>query len=167
MTQLRKPAIWCPWAEVLCYSCHGSTFNGYGETIVMSDPEFAEYSALQPKQPEQGAGWCDRCGCEAWVPEPLDTLQRIRNKVGGQLDQTGGMCSALIVSDDIYGDAPHFFVTALDGPIVVGSYPNGQAVSDGEYDDYQCFGEDFKEPTPEDEAAAVRYIQDLMRMHAA
>ena len=159
MTQLRKPAIWCPWAEVICYSCHGDSFNCYGETKVMSAPDYAEHCALQPKRKGQDEGWCDRCGCDVWAPEELALLQRIRNKVGGHLDQTGGMSAALMISDNLYGSAPQVCVTALDGPLVVGLYPNGQALADGECSEWSQFGDGFVDPTPEQEEEAIAYIK--------
>ena len=83
----RVSALWTPWAEVLCPTCHGSKkWNGKDVTVPEQNGQDDEH------------GYCTKCGDPVWVLGRSDVavLTRLRHTMGeGELQQTGGMCAAL------------------------------------------------------------------------
>lgn len=157
-TELRRPGIWTPWASVLCFPCHGPAFKrGPNEIRQMADPEMAEHSAKQPCRPGESAGRCDKCGEGVWVRDDVGLLQRIQSEIGGELQQTGGMCAALMVGTP---DGRLLCFSALDGPICMGLYPSEDSFYEGETDDDDAGWWDFDD-TPEGEAQAVAKAKEI------
>lgn len=133
MTTLRKPSIWTPWGQVLCFECHGVTLRGR----TLPPPVYAKLCSLQPAREDEHPGTCDECGCDVWTRHDLWILQSIRDAVGGELQQTGGMCAGLWIEADSHaaaadGDGPGVFVAAMDGPIDASAWPSQRALSESE-----------------------------------
>jgi hypothetical protein len=70
---------------------------------------------------------CDECKCACWVRDDVALLQRVgfrsadldwKGPFGWRLEQTGGMCAALVFTTD----AREIVVTAMDGMFLVGEY---------------------------------------------
>jgi hypothetical protein len=109
----RKGAAWTPWAEVLCADCHGPTNKLTGENV-------SEWFSRRPRKSD-GPGYCTRCGAAVWVDEAVAHLTRIRKQLGkGEMNQTGGMCSALSVLND--AGTHCVVVTTQDVDLFLGYY---------------------------------------------
>lgn len=92
------PGIWTPWAELLCYSCHGPETRR-GNRI-------QGFEALcQPREAKEreAQGTCDKCQASIWLEEDLAAEQSVIVALKGLhlddalsvgMQQTGGMCSA-------------------------------------------------------------------------
>ena len=87
--------IWTPWAEVLCYACHGPTFPN----STVTDEEMAVFATPVSDDGEaEGFTVCDKCGCDVILDEDIamqHAVCRRLNAAGGftaRLEQTGGMC---------------------------------------------------------------------------
>lgn len=84
----RTNALWTPWAEVLCPTCHG-TKQWNGKAVTVPETKWSE---------NDEHGYCTKCGKPVWVLGRSDVavLTRLRHRMGeGELQQTGGMCAAL------------------------------------------------------------------------
>ena len=96
------PGIWCPWAQVLCYQCHGPVLDGHEQRPVV------EYDLMCRPLPRHAPPWvcCDACGRHVSTGrEEVDALGSLRDRINGRLgpgtctlDQTGGMCCATNVA---------------------------------------------------------------------
>lgn len=106
----RTSALWTPFGEVLCDSCHGSVkWNGKDVTV----PE-------QTGQDDE-RGYCTRCGNPVWVLGRSDVaiLTRLRHKMGeGDMQQTGGMCAALAFERPDGG----YVVATAENEVILGLY---------------------------------------------
>src|SRR5262249_25059946 len=58
---------------------------------------------------------CTKCGAHIWVHEDIAQLTRIRALAGGEMEQTGGMCSALVY----YREDRTVVVTNMDYDLAV------------------------------------------------
>ena len=137
--------VWTPWADVLCRICHDTHYaeryrkfreavDGLreikwpGQADSTAAPEFRE------KREGDGKGYCTQCGADIWVHEEIAQLTRLRKLVGGELQQTGGMCAALAIPHVSGGTV---VVTNLNGPIDIGLYePGGWDECDGAVQSY-------------------------------
>lgn len=102
------PGVWTPWADVLCRKCH----DALGKEVTAK----REIKWPEGKREGDGQGWCTSCGAPIWVHAEIALLTRLRKMVGGEMQQTGGMCAALALKRP---DGKDVVVTALDGPVVV------------------------------------------------
>jgi len=105
MTTTIKPVfgIWTPWAEVLCYACHGQEMRTRpGRKI----PDAAFQRLLGDYPGSEAPCRCDKCGRPICVEgrDDVTTLGAMRDRIndaipgaGAHLDQTGGMCVGLAV----------------------------------------------------------------------
>src|SRR5262252_8629106 len=106
MTTTTKPVygVWTPWAEVLCYGCHGQEMRTRpGRKI----PDAAFERLLGEYVGEQtSACRCDKCGRPIVIDgrDDVTTLGAMRDRLNdaipgarARLDQTGGMCVGLSV----------------------------------------------------------------------
>ncbi len=87
----REAGVWTPWGDVLCVGCN----NGIKGTTVRQLP------VLPPREcaDDEGSGTCDACD---WVSRDISNAQqKVRQmaKLGvcASLQQTGGMCIAVVV----------------------------------------------------------------------
>lgn len=127
-----RNGAWTPWAQVLCVEC---------DYAALKDSPRAQHYARRfkvvaaMKRTEEVPcpngnllGVCDNCHCECWVRSDVALLQQVGFKTseldwegpfGWTLQQTGGMCAALVFSTETH----EIVVTAMDGDIFVGEYP--------------------------------------------
>jgi len=116
---MSKPiaGVWTPWADVLCRICHDAL-----------PPEVTAKRKIEwppdEKREGYGLGFCTKCGAEVWVHEDIAQLTRLQKLAGGELEQTGGMCSALTFGNR--ADGGTVVVTNLDGPVLIGIYHKGE-----------------------------------------
>jgi len=132
--------VWTPWAEVLCRNCHDALKAEAKREIKWPDPE---------KRLGDDQGFCTACGAEVWVHEDIAQLTRLLKVLGtGELEQTGGMCSALTIAR---ADGGTVVVTNMDGPVMIGIFHKG------EWGEGQEAAEYYNLPlsTPDDLAAAI------------
>ena len=136
-----RNGAWTPWAAVLCVECEYTDLksSSRGEiyarrlTVVTALPR-----TLDVEQPEGDLlGTCNSCRCPCWVRDDVALLQQVGFKAsdlnwegpfGWALQQTGGMCAALVFSTQ----GRQIVVTAMDGAFYIGEY----AHIDGEEDSW-------------------------------
>ena len=136
-----RNGAWTPWAAVLCVECEYADLksSSRGEiyarrlTVVTALPR-----TLDVEQPEGDLlGSCNSCRCPCWVRDDVALLQQVGFKAselnwegpfGWALQQTGGMCAALVFETD----GRQIVVTAMDGTFYIGEY----AHIDGEEDSW-------------------------------
>jgi hypothetical protein len=114
--------VWTPWADVLCRNCH----DALGKEVTAKRE--IKWPAGE-KRKGDGQGYCTQCGAPVWVHEEIARLTRLRKLVGGDMEQTGGMCAALALCRE---DGGKVVVTNLDGFIFIGTYKAGQWEEGGE-----------------------------------
>jgi hypothetical protein len=119
--------VWTPWAQVLCRKCHDSL----GSEVTAKRK--VEWPADE-KGKGDGQGICSECGCECWVRADVAQLSRVRALVGGELEQTGGMCAALTLKREDGGAV----VMTVDGPITIGRFKPGEWEDCAEAEQYYC-----------------------------
>src|SRR5262245_28165539 len=93
-TTLARVGVWTPWAQILCVAC--------------------DYAALKDSS---------RASHHARHLAALATMDRTaevdwKGPFGWELQQTGGMCAALVFSNNTH----QVVVTAMDGFFLVGTY---------------------------------------------
>jgi hypothetical protein len=83
--------LWCPWAEALCGPCH--------ESVLQSEQPSKRPAVTADDEPGtwDRRGLCNRCGAGIWLPSDVALYTRIKARVGGELEQTGGMCAAMSI----------------------------------------------------------------------
>jgi len=145
------PGLWCPWAEVLCYDCHGPKIRD--KTIPPDDWR----ACTTPREggPNEGEGHCMKCNRAVWVRDDVAAMQRIQGECGGRLEQTGGMCCGLIIER---ADRNVVFVSALDGPIMAGLYPPDPE-GEGWCDMEECL--EFEERDEGDLGGAIEMVKRM------
>ena len=137
-----RNGVWTPWALVLCVEC---------DYVALKDSSRAEHYAThlqavtkmertaEIEQPEGHLlGVCNTCRCACWVRDDVALLQQVGFKAseldwegpfGWELQQTGGMCAALVFSTE----TREVVVTATDGEFFVGEYERAKN------EDEQCW----------------------------
>lgn len=94
-----KRGVWTPWAQVLCYDCHGNENLPNPKT----DEEWARMVAPQPLADGNAVTFCDGCGADVQV---YDSVAYEHNLVAALRDrgfdavmaQTGGMMSGCSIT---------------------------------------------------------------------
>lgn len=134
------PGVWTPWGEALCRYCHDGTKG----SNVKRDIQWV--TEMRPEG--EGVGVCTKCGTAIWLEEDVAQLTRLRAIVGGDMQQTGGMCSALVIPRP---DGGTVVVTNFDTTLDIGTYKPGMW-EEGDQND-----ELYRIPywTPDAAAAAV------------
>ena len=130
-----------PWARVLCVECEHADLkhNSRGEFYAKRLKAVAAMDrAAEVEQPEGLLlATCNECRCACWARDDVALLQQVGFKVsdldwegpfGWALQQTGGMCAALVFSTE----GRQIVVTAMDGTFYIGEY----AHTDGEEDSW-------------------------------
>lgn len=117
--------VWTPWAEALCRHCHDAIEG-------MTRKKTIDWPSEKPDG--YAEGFCTKCGCSIWVCDDVAQLTRLRVRVGGDLQQTGGMCSALTIQKTD-GSEGTVVITNLDGPIDIGVYKKGAWEETGQCDE--------------------------------
>lgn len=143
--QKAKLGIWTPWAQVICYECHGFTFpktisdgeHGF-KTVERTISEFEQKrnTTLLPLEENQAITFCDKCG------QAIRTYDSVANEhnlvkalrdlgIDAYMEQTGGMNSACSVYKNFIGpfekdSYPPFFMATFnidgDNKWYIGSY---------------------------------------------
>lgn len=136
-TTKARNGVWTPWAQVLCDECD---YVGLKGTPALSPAYWERYKALIAKartaeveQPDgDQLGACNECRCPCWVRADVALLQQVGFKTaeldwegpfGWALEQTGGMCAALVFTTD----EREVVVTAMDGEFLIGVYKRAGA----------------------------------------
>jgi hypothetical protein len=120
--------IWTPSANVLCFGCHGNTFNrGMGNKLVVDDTEMQKYNTAGSLEKGYGITKCDRCGCDVQLDDSVasehNIMFRLREAgLAAEMYQTGSMSSACGISTESGGYYLITFNWDGDGHFVVGEY---------------------------------------------
>jgi len=126
-----RNGVWTPWAQVLCVECEYAALKDspraqhYGKRL----KAVAAMNRTEEVGHPEGhlIGSCDNCHCTCWVRDDVALLQQVGFKssdldwegpFGWELQQTGGMCAALVFSTETH----EIVVTAMDGEFFVGEY---------------------------------------------
>lgn len=143
------PGIWCPWAQVLCFECHGEEYHN-GRFDRSGSSKLANYKErLGPDEVIDGCGVCECCVCgrEIQVDEDVAACKRfvtaanLHEHLRGELQQTGGMCCAAMVTG--VGERANGRVVILsdisaseeEGLVFIAVYASEDAWSEGEYEE--------------------------------
>ena len=134
-----RQGAWTPWAAVVCVECEHvdlkSSSRGeiYARRLKVVEALDGTLEVERPHD-DQLLGSCNECRRPCWVRDDVALLQRVGYKssdldwegpFGWALQQTGGMCAALVFSTD----GRQIVVTAMDGAFYVGEYAHTE---DGE-----------------------------------
>jgi len=126
-----RRGTWTPWAQVLCAECDYTQLADSERTAQYSNrlASLARIDRTQQVECPDGdsLATCDGCGHQCWTRDDVAILQRVglatstlwlEGPLRWGLQQTGGMCSALVFSTD----TRQIVVSAMDDTIVVGEY---------------------------------------------
>ena len=123
--------VWTPWAQILCVECDYAALkdspraNHYARHVAAVAT--MDRTAEIPRPDGDAMGTCQTCGASCWVRFDVGLLQQVgltssdldwEGPFGWEMHQTGGMCAALVFSNDTH----QVVVTAMDGFFVVGTY---------------------------------------------
>lgn len=125
-----QAGIWCPWAEVLCWTCHETLPKS---ALVRSVGSLRHVDVAVPDA-EHELCKCDRCGAQIAVRDSVARCANLRDALVAllepepfapeiSLEQTGGMCAAVSISLARAGREHLLYATAHDGPLLLCSYP--------------------------------------------
>jgi len=136
-----RNGAWTPWAAVLCVECEYADLksSSRGEIYARRLQAVTALERAQTVEQPEGdlLGTCNSCRCPCWVRDDVALLQQVGFKAsdlngegpfGWALQQTGGMCAALVFSTQ----GRQIVVTAMDGAFYIGEY----AHIDGEEDSW-------------------------------
>ena len=133
-----RQGAWTPWAAVVCVECEYTDLknSSRGEVYARRLQLVAALDrTAEVERPEgQLLARCNECRSPCWVRDDVALLQQVGFKssdldwegpFGWALQQTGGMCAALVFSTE----DREIVVTAMDGEFFVGEYAHvdGQA----------------------------------------
>lgn len=123
--------VWTPWSLVLCVECDyaGLRDGSRGQHYVSRLKTLAAMNRTEDVARPEGdlIASCDNCHCPCWVRKDVALLQQVGFKssdldwegpFGWSLEQTGGMCAALVFTTD----DREVVVTAMDGEFFIGEY---------------------------------------------
>lgn len=115
--------IWTPEAKVLCISCHGPrVWNG---RPVMSEEAWQQRTKPVQADADEAEARCDRCGRGVVVAKEVAALQgvclalRAAGLSRAAMEQTGGMCAAVLIPMQDGGRVQVYADEAADGVFVV------------------------------------------------
>jgi len=150
-----KPArlgVWTPWAEVLCIPCNNKG-TGSGMKKLKDGPAPADY---------RRGGRCDGCGVRLMLNEEIAFLSWLRGPVhGARLEQTGGMCCALVID---VSETEHIVITTMDGPTSIGHYKNNTWTT-GDYDEDEITAYEGPDSLDGWHAAARFVVKTVAEIH--
>lgn len=127
-----RHGVWTPWASVLCVECDyaalkESTRSQHYAKHLAAVAKMDRAAEVECPEGDLLAA-CDNCHCPCWARKDVALLQQVGYKTsdldwegpfGWELEQTGGMCAALVFST---ADDREIVVTAMDGDLFVGEY---------------------------------------------
>lgn len=130
VTKARNGA-WTPWAQVLCVECEFAVLksSSRGDSYARRLKTVAALDRTAEVECPEGdlLALCDECRCMCWTRDDVALLQQVgfrssdldwEGPFGWALQQTGGMCAALVFSTD----GRQIVVTAMDGEFYIGEY---------------------------------------------
>ena len=135
-----RQGAWTPWAAVVCVECEYADLksSSRGETYArrLKVVEGLDRT-LEVERPhdDQLLGSCNECRRPCWVRDDVALLQQVGYKssdldwegpFGWALQQTGGMCAALVLSTE----GRQIVVTAMDGEFYIGEYAHTEGEED-------------------------------------
>ena len=136
-----RNGAWTPWAAVLCVECEYADLasSSRGEIYARRLTVVSVLERTLEVEQSEGdlLGSCNSCRCPCWVRDDVALLQQVGFKsseldwegpFGWALQQTGGMCAALVFKTE----GRQIVVTAMDGAFYIGEY----AHIDGEEDSW-------------------------------
>ena len=109
MTQQATYGVWTPWAQILCYKCHGNEFpvtfqNDEGKYVSEMRKKYNEVDWANKLLKHSIASgnkvtFCDRCECDVQLDESIaeehNMVKALRAlNMNAHMSQTGGMNSA-------------------------------------------------------------------------
>ncbi len=126
-----RNGVWTPWSQVLCAECDyaGLKDNPRGQTYAKHLKVLTAMNRTEEVDQPEGhqLGACNTCHCACWVRSDVALIQQVGFKAaeldwegpfGWALEQTGGMCAALVFTTD----DREIVVTAMDGEFFIGEY---------------------------------------------
>lgn len=136
-----RNGVWTPWAQVLCVECEYTALKSSSRgdfyprrlTIVSALDRTTEVACPDGDL----RALCNKCRCACWTRADVALLQQVgyrssdldwEGPFGWALQQTGGMCSALVFSTE----GRQIVVSAMDGAFYIGEYTH----VDGEEDSW-------------------------------
>jgi hypothetical protein len=128
-----RNGTWTPWAQVLCVECDYAALKD-SPRAQHYDKHLKAVAAMnrteEVPQPEgDQLGTCNTCRCACWVRSDVALIQQVGFKAsdldwegpfGWALEQTGGMCAALVFTTAT--NDREIVVTAMDGDLFIGEY---------------------------------------------
>ena len=136
-----RQGAWTPWASVLCAECEHADLKSSSRGEIYAKRLKVVTAMSRQEEVDRLAGTllgrCDQCRHTCWVRDDVALLQQVGFKssdldwegpFGWALQQTGGMCAALVFSTA----GRQIVVTAMDDEFFVGEY----AHVDGEEDSW-------------------------------
>lgn len=126
-----RNGVWTPWSQVLCVECDYAALKD-SPRATHYEKRLKVVAAMNRTEevdhPEgQQLGHCNSCRCACWVRSDVALIQQVgfqtseldwEGPFGWALEQTGGMCAALVFS----ADDREVVVTAMDGEFFIGEY---------------------------------------------
>lgn len=100
--------LWTPYAKVWCAKCAKENRAPISDFENRGKPRHYEYGSGTIQ------GWCSDCGTEVWIDSKIAQEQRMVRAlsaagVPAEMDQTGGMCSAVVV----HGPHEDFYINVF------------------------------------------------------
>ena len=134
-----RQGAWTPWAAVVCVECEHTDLKSSSRGEVYAR-RLKVISALdRTAEVERPDGLlratCNECRSACWVRDDVALLQQVGYKTsdldwegpfGWALQQTGGMCAALVFSTE----GRQIVVTAMDGEFYIGEYAHTEGEED-------------------------------------
>src|SRR6185295_565135 len=138
-----RNGVWTPWAQVLCIECDYRALKNSGDHADryakhLHALESKDRTAEVPREDGNQLGYCDTCRTRCWARSDVALLQQVGFRssdldwdgpFGWSLQQTGGMCAALVFTID----GREIVVTAMDGFFYVGEYARAEG-ADSDWD---------------------------------
>lgn len=113
--------VWTPHALVLCYECHGPTFDrGSMGVYTLTEVEWAQATGKRASKYGDRIGTCDQCDDGVWIGASVSICMEARDIINthddkglltASLEQTGGMCCATRIEIEW---TKNFYVYATD-----------------------------------------------------
>jgi len=138
VTKARNGA-WTPWAQVLCIECEYTTLKSSSRGQSYATRFKAVTAMARTTEVERPEGLllasCDECRCSCWARKDVALIQQVGFKssdldwegpFGWALQQTGGMCAALVFQ----AKGRQIVVTAMDGAFYIGEYAHADGADD-------------------------------------
>jgi hypothetical protein len=138
-TEQAAIGIWTPNARVICFDCHGNTFNrGLGNITILDAAEMEEQNTAVPLKEGKRITACDKCKraiqlSNSTAAEHNIMLSLREAGIDSKMHQTGGMNSACGINTE----GGYFLVTYNwdgDGMFAVGEYDEeGECLDNPDY----------------------------------